>query len=102
MNTENIEEVDTIKPKKRYYYQRTPAQIEAFKKCNEIKKLNYLKCQEIRTQIEADKKEEIRNLIVHKAIEIKKKRTKEEAIQYNIPIHSPKYKFVEYNNKLLY
>ena len=80
MDTENIEEVDTIKPKKRYYYKRTPAQIEAFKKCNEIKKNNYLKRQEIKTQIEADKKADIRNLIVQKAIEIKKKRTKAEAI----------------------
>ena len=32
MDTENIEETQEIKPKKRYYYTKTPKQIEAFKK----------------------------------------------------------------------
>ena len=69
MDTEEIEEtqeIEEIKPKKRYYYTRTPAQIEAFKKYNEIKKLNNIKHQEEKAEYDAKYKEEINKLIVKK------------------------------------
>ena len=53
MDTEEIEEtqeIEDIKQIKRYYYAWTPAQIEAFKKCKEMKNLNYTKQQQAKAE----------------------------------------------------
>ena len=43
-----------------------------------------IKCQEEKAEYEATYKKEIKKLVVKKGIEILKKQTKQDAIQYNI------------------